>query len=222
MEKQINMSVIGLGYWGPNLARTFFELDDSFLHTCADMSEAQLGKFKTHYPTVNTTTDFEKVLQDSEIDAVAIATSTPTHYELAKKALLAGKHVFVEKPLALNTREAEELVDIAKKTEKVLMVGHLLEYHPAIQAIKSYIKKGEIGEILYLYAQRLNLGKIRKDENCLWSLAPHDISVILSLLEEEPNTVIAHGRSYVQKEIEDIVILTLSFPDKIFANIHIS
>ncbi len=222
MVKQINMSVIGLGYWGPNLARTFFELDETFLHTCVDVDESRLKKIKSQFPAINTTTDAEDIIKNPEIDAVVIASSASTHFKLAKETLLSGKHAFVEKPLALSVVEAEELVNLANKTGKVLMVGHLLEYHPGIQAVKSYIKKGEIGKILYLYAQRLNLGKIRKDENCLWSLAPHDISVILSLLEKEPKTVIAHGQSYVQNGIEDIVFLTLRFPDKILANIHIS
>lgn len=222
MAEQINIGVIGLGYWGPNLARTFFELDESFLHMCADVDESQLEKIKAQYPTVNTTTNIDEVLKNPEIDAVIIAASAVTHYELAKKTLLAGKHAFVEKPLALRAVEAEELVSLAKKTGKVLMVGHLLEYHPGVRAIKSYIDRGEIGEVSYLYAQRLNLGKIRKDENCLWSLAPHDIAVILYLLGKEPKSVVAVGECYLQKCIEDVVFLTLRFPKQIMANIHIS
>lgn len=221
-SKKAKVAVIGLGYWGPNLARTFFELDGSFLHTCADVDESQLKKIQIQYPTVNTTTNIEEILRNPEIDAVVIATSAVTHYELAKKTLLASKHAFVEKPLALRATEAEELIRLTKKVGRVLMVGHLLEYHPAVRAIKSYIDQGEIGEISYLYAQRLNLGKIRKDENCLWSLAPHDISVILYLLEKEPQSVVAVGECYLQKCIEDVVFLTLRFPNQIMTSIHIS
>lgn len=222
MSKQVIISLIGVGYWGSNLARILYEFDGSFLHTCADVDQSRLEKIKTQYPTVNTTTNVEEILQNPEIEAVVIATLAVSHYELAKMSLLAGKHTFVEKPLALRAKEAEELVKLAKKTGKALMVGHLLEYHPGVRAVKSLIDIGEIGQVSYLYSQRLNLGKIRQDENCLWSLAPHDISIILYILGQEPESVSAVGECYLQKGIEDVVFLTMRFPKEIMANIHIS
>lgn len=221
-SKKAAVAIIGLGYWGPNLVRTFFKLPQAFLQVCADLDQARVDKIKAQYPSVEATTDVRSVLQDPKVDAVVIASSAVTHYELGKQALLAGKHIFIEKPLALTRTEAEELVETAKRTGRVLMVGHLLLYHPAVRMLKSYLEKGEIGQVSYLYAERLNLGKIRMDENCLWSLAPHDISVILYLLDEEPVSVTAVGECYLQKDIEDVVFLTLQFTNKKMANIHIS
>lgn len=216
----IRIGMVGFGYWGPNLARNFDQLAE--LVACCDLEPVNLEKIKKLYPSAKMTTDYDEMISSSESDAIVIATSAATHYEFVKKALLADKHVFVEKPLSLRVEEGKELVRLADEKNKVLMVGHLLEYHPAINAIRDYLAAGEIGQIHYLYSQRLNLGKVRQDENCLWSLAPHDISVILYLLGSEPIEVTALGAAYLRSEIEDVVFLTLTFPDKITANIHIS
>lgn len=216
----IRIGVVGFGYWGPNLARNFDQLAEVVV--CCDLEPANLEKIKKLYPSAKMITDYDEMISGLEPDAVVIATSAATHYEFVKKALLADKHVFVEKPLSLRVEQGEELVRLADEKNKVLMVGHLLEYHPAINAIKNYLAAGEIGQIHYLYSQRLNLGKVRQDENCLWSLAPHDISTILYLMDAEPVEVSAVGAAYLRAEIEDVVFLTLTFPDKIIANIHIS
>ncbi len=218
----LNLGLVGFGYWGPNLARSFSQLDEVNLKYICDIEEKNLEKIKRSFPQVNATKDFSELLNDVSLKAIVIATSAVTHFQLAKKSLEASKHVFVEKPIALHSKEALELIHLAEKKKLLLMVGHLLIYHPAIEWIKEYIKKGEIGEVLYLYSQRLNLGRLRKDENVIWSLAPHDISVALFLLEEEPLEVIARGGSYLRYGVEDVAFLTLTFPGKKIANIHVS
>jgi predicted dehydrogenase len=219
----VNIGVIGYGYWGPNLVRNFNQIKASNLTVCCELAEEKIAQIKQLYPKVKVTSDYDRVIKNPDIEAIVIASTADTHYELAKKALEANKHVFVEKPLALNTYEAKELVELAKKSKRILMVGHLLKYHPAINYIKNYIESGGLGKIQYLYSQRLNLGKLRKDENALWSLAPHDISVILYLLgDKEPIEVTARGESYIQPGIEDVVFCSLHFQDRVMAHIHIS
>jgi predicted dehydrogenase len=219
----VNVGVIGYGYWGPNLVRNFNQIKASNLIACCDLAEEKIAKIKQLYPKVKVTNDYDMVIKNPDIEAIVVASTAATHYELAKKALKANKHVFVEKPLALNSREASELVKLAKESKRVLMVGHLLKYHPAINYIKNYIESGGLGRIQYLYSQRLNLGKLRKDENALWSLAPHDISVILYLLgDKEPIEVAARGESYIQSGIEDVVFCSLHFDNRVMAHIHIS
>ncbi len=213
------VGVIGYGYWGPNLVRNFNRLSD--LKVCCDLDDGNLAKIKSLYPSVTTCRDFDEML-GMEIDAVVIATSVPTHYELAKKALESGKHVFVEKPITLSSETAEELVRLADERDLRLMVGHLLEYHPAVNAVKDYIDEGELGEIRYVYSQRLNLGKVRQDENALWSLAPHDISIILYLLGEEPDEVTCRGESYLTEGVQDVVFATMHFGSGKLANVHVS
>lgn len=221
MEK-INIAVIGLGYWGPNLARSFDKLADSNLYVCCDLDNGNLDVIKANYPGTKFSQDFNEIVGDPKVDAVVIATSAKTHYELAKKALLQGKHVYVEKPLTLNVAEAERLVELASQRDKRLMVGHLLEYHPAVEKLKELTDNGELGNIYYLYSQRVNLGKIRQDENALWSLGPHDISVILYLLGMEPFNVSARGNAYLQNKIDDVVFVNLYFPNQVIAQLHLS
>jgi len=221
MDK-VTVGMVGLGYWGPNLLRNFTQLDGCILKTCCDLNEDSLRRAKMQYPNIQITDDFPSLLQDSEIQAVVIATSAKTHYDLAKQAILAGKHVFVEKPLTLSVADAEELVELAKQNDRKLMVGHLMEYHPAVEMLKEMIQAGELGDIYYLYSQRVNLGKIRQDENALWSFAPHDISIIMYLLEAEPENVSARGQAYLQDNIEDVVFVNLVFPDKSMAHIQLS
>lgn len=221
MDK-INLGMVGLGYWGPNLLRNFTQLDGCRMKTCCDLEEDTLKRLKVQYPDIETTSDYESLLNDAEIQAVVLAVSAVKHYELAKLAILHNKHVFVEKPLTLNVLHAEELVQLAQQNNVKLMVGHLMEYHPAVEKLKQMIQNHELGNIYYLYSQRVNLGRIRKDENALWSLAPHDISIIMYLLESEPIDVSARGQSYLQKGVEDVVFLNMVFPDKIMAHVQLS
>ncbi|MCK5305570.1 MAG: Gfo/Idh/MocA family oxidoreductase [Candidatus Omnitrophica bacterium] len=222
VKKIVNTAVIGVGNWGKNLVRNFAELSNSNLIACCDLDEKKLEKIKKSFPKVSVTKNVNDVLRDPEIDAIIVATSASTHFKMAKKCLLSGKHVFVEKPLCLHVKDVNELNKIAKEKNKKIMVGHLLEYHPAVNYLKDFIKSGKLGDIYYIYSQRVNLGKIRDDENALWSLAPHDISVILYLLNEEPVSVAARGEYYLQKDLEDVVFLNLQFKDKKMANIHLS
>ena len=215
-----NIAVIGSGYWGKNLVRNFNEL--GVLHTICDNNLATLRCFKEKYPDKNFQTSIEVVLQNPDIDAVVIATPAETHFELAKKALLANKHVFVEKPLALIVKEAEELQQLALSRNLKLMVGHILLYHPAIIKLKKIIDSGELGKINYIYSNRLNLGKFRTEENILWSFAPHDISVILCLLEEMPTQVSAQGGNYLNQDIADVTMSVLSFKSGVKGHIFVS
>lgn len=218
----IYLAIVGLGYWGPNLLRNFDQLKGCEVLFCCDLNEANLYQIKKQYPHVQTTKDFDMLLAHQKLDAIIIAASAATHYDLAKKALLHKKHVFVEKPLTLNLEHAAELVELAPQMERKLMVGHLMEYHPAIEKLKEIIQNAELGEIYYLYSQRVNLGKIRRDENALWSLGPHDLSIIMYLLDMEPESVSAHGQKYLQECIEDVVFVNLRFPNKIMAQIQLS
>jgi len=220
---QINIGVIGYGYWGPNLVRNFEQIPESNLVTCCDLDVGKLKKVRELYPHTKVTDSIDTLLNDPSIDAVVVATSADTHYELAKRTLQAGKHAMVEKPLTLDSKTSKELVELAEKTGLVLMVGHLLEYHPAVDYVKSLIEQGELGDIQYIYTQRLNLGQVRKDENALWSLAPHDISVVFYLLNaKDPAEVSARGESYITQGVEDVVFCSISFEDKTMAHIHVS
>lgn len=218
----VNMGIIGCGYWGPNLIRNMLQLRDVNLKIVSDLSEERLEYVASHYPTIKMTKSYKELLSDSSIEVVVIATPASTHYPITKECLLAEKHVLVEKPLSLNVDNAKELIDIARKVKRILMVSHTFEYNAAVRKVKDCIKKGELGEIYYIYSQRLNLGRVRKDINAMWNLAPHDISIILFWLEEEPVTVTARGRSYLQEDIEDVVFLNLDFKNGKSAHIHTS
>jgi predicted dehydrogenase len=211
---------VGLGYWGKNLARNFDELAElTWLCDAAGERREQYGR---RYPRSRVTADFDELLAAGDVDAVVIATPVPTHHDLAKRALLAGKHVFVEKPPAMRAHEMEELVALAQERSLVLMPGHLLLYHPAVQKVKDLIDGGDLGDVLCIYGNRQNLGKIRKDENALWSLGVHDLSVILHLLEEEPSEVWAHGNAFLNPGVEDVVFCYLRFPSGKIAHMHLS
>ena len=214
------VAVVGSGYWGKNLVRNFAQLQA--LAVVCDNDEETLHPFREQYPYCRTVNSYDKVLEDRTIDAVAIATPAETHGALVKDALLAGKDVFVEKPLSLSVDLAQELVTIAKKNEQILMVGHLLWYHPAVLKLKELITNGDLGRIQYIYSSRLNLGKIRREENILWSFAPHDISVILGLLGEMPDDVHAQGGNYLHPQIADVTVSLLSFPSGVRAHIFVS
>lgn len=218
----VNIGVIGCGAWGANLVRNFYENPEANLLYCCDSNPEILRNIAQKYPEVNTVSNLEKVLDNKDIQAVVIATPLATHFQIAKKALEAKKHVYIEKPIASRSQEARELIDTARRVKRYLMVGHLLKYHPAVVKLKELIRSKELGEVYYVYSQRVNLGKIRQHENALWSFAPHDISVILYLIEEEPETVNAIGESYLQKGIEDVVFVTLRFKNKKIAHIQLS
>jgi UDP-2-acetamido-3-amino-2,3-dideoxy-glucuronate N-acetyltransferase len=217
--QQPNVAVIGAGYWGKNLVRNFHELGT--LAIVADLREESLREAQSRY-AVDTTTNVNTVLTNPSIHAVVIAAPAAQHYELVRKSLLHGKDVFVEKPLALHTSEGAELVELAHKRGRILMVGHILEYHPAIVELKRLIHTGELGRIQYIYSSRLNLGKLRTEENILWSFAPHDISVILSLLGELPDRVSAQGASYLNPHIADTTLTTCDFKSGVKAHIFVS
>jgi UDP-2-acetamido-3-amino-2,3-dideoxy-glucuronate N-acetyltransferase len=215
-----NIAVIGCGYWGKNLVRNFAEL--GALNSICDSDTSCLLPFKKTYPEVTTTTDYNNILNNPDIQGIVITTPAATHYHVAKDALLHDKDIFVEKPLALTVQEGEELVDLAAKKNKVLLVGHLLLYHPVVIKLKELIDKGELGKINYIYSNRLNLGKFRTEENILWSFAPHDISIILFLLNETPEQISAHGGYYLHKDIADVTLTTMSFADGTKAHIFVS
>lgn len=219
-EIMLNLAVIGSGYWGKNLVRNFNEL--GALHTICDKNRETLKFFQENYPGVRIITSCEDVFQDPAIDAVAIATPAETHFQLAQQAMLANKHVYVEKPLALSVKEAQQLQETAVETNRKLMVGHILLYHPAIIKLKEIISSGELGKINYIYSNRLNLGKIRSEENILWSFAPHDISVILHLLNEMPESVAAHGGNYLNRDIADVTVSVLSFKSGVKGHVFVS
>lgn len=218
----IRVGVVGLGAWGWNVARSFAELGECELVTCCDMDEKRRASAKKSWPSVNVVTDLDEMLKQDSIDAVVISAPAVTHYDLAKKALMADRDVLVEKPFTLNVRDAEELAELADKKSRVLMVGHLLEYHPVVRRLKKMIQDGELGDVYYIYTQRVNLGRIRGDENALWSFAPHDISQILYMLEMQPTDVSVRGQSFIQPGIEDVVFLSLYFENRVMAHIHLS
>jgi predicted dehydrogenase len=214
--------MIGCGSWGSNWVRTLAGMPDVELRWCCDLNEGLLARVRQQFPQARTTSRIDEVIGDPTLDGVVLATIAPTHFDLARRALLAGKHVMVEKPMTLNTADAVELNRVAMERRRVLMVGHLLEYHPATLYIKQMIDSGELGEVYYVYSQRLNLGKVRSDENAWWSLAPHDISVALRLLGTEPVSVQCRGQNVVQKNVADVVFATLAFPGGKLAHVHVS
>ena len=211
---------IGVGQWGKNLARNFSDLAE--LAWLCDVDGDQHAELAQRYPAARLTADTDEVLADETVEAVVIATPVPTHYELARRALDAGKHVFVEKPPAMHAAELEELCDLAEERARVLMPGHLLLYHPGVQKLKEIGASGELGDVLYVYGNRQNLGTFRTNENALWSLGVHDLSVLLHLIEEEPSEVRAHGNAFLNQGVEDVVFCYLRFPSGKMAHMHLS
>jgi predicted dehydrogenase len=219
----LRLGVAGLGYWGPNLARNFAAIVGVELAWLCDGDPSALGRVAAAHPAARTTGDLQDLLDDPALDAVVLATPVPTHADLAERVLTAGKHCFVEKPLATTVADAQRAVDAADRSGRILMVGHLLEYHPGLRALKDLADTGELGEeIFYIYGNRLNLGKLRADENALWSLGAHDVSVVLALAGEEPVEVGAHGASYVREGVEDVVFCFLRFGSGLVAHLHLS
>ena len=218
--KPARLGVAGLGPWGSNLARNFNELAE--LVWLCDEDEERLRTAANRYPTARSTSRFDDLLEDDAVDAVVVATQVPTHADLARRGLGAGKHVFVEKPMALAGEEASGLVALAEERGLVLMPGHLLLYHPGVEKLKELVGSGVLGQVLYVYGNRQNLGTIRRDENALWSLGVHDLSVILHLLDEEPMELSARGESFLKEGVEDVVFCYLRFPSGVMAHMHLS
>jgi predicted dehydrogenase len=222
MTDRVDVGVVGLGYWGPNLARNFDRLPGSELRYVCDASAEARERWGPQFPRARVAADLDELLDDPELDAVVVATHVPAHAEVAQRALAAGKHCFVEKPLAQSVAEAEEVAAAAADAGRVLMVGHLLEYHPGVEKLKEIADSGELGDIHYVYSNRLNLGKLRADENALWSLGAHDVSVLLRLAGEEPSELQAFGESYMRPGVEDVVFCYLRFPSGLSAHLHLS
>jgi predicted dehydrogenase len=219
----VTVGVVGLGYWGPNLARNFDLLPEADLRWICDSSDEARARVQAQLPEARGTASFDDMLDDPELDAVVVATHVPSHADLAVRALEAGKHCFVEKPLALTVADAERVVAAAEASGRTLMVGHLLEYHPGLEKLKEIADSGQLGDIHYIYSNRVNLGKLRADENALWSLGAHDVSVVLRLAgNEEPLEVNAVGESYMQPGIEDVVFCYLRFRSGLAAHLHLS
>ncbi|GIH08166.1 oxidoreductase [Rhizocola hellebori] len=213
---------IGFGYWGPNLARNLGALAGPRWRHLVDLSPERREKAASLYPNVNVTDDLDAVLADDGVSAVVVATPAASHAPLARRALAAGKHVFVEKPLALSTADAVELATTADDKDLVLMVGHTFEFNPAVRAMKEYVDNGEIGEVLYLHSQRLNLGRIQSDINAFWSIGPHDVSIANYLLGSSPEWVSARGARYLNEAVEDVMFVTVGYPGGILAHMHVS
>jgi predicted dehydrogenase len=220
--RPVRVGVVGLGYWGPNLARNLAAIPGCELTWLCEASAPAREKLARSFPGARASGELEDLLDDGELDAIVLATPVPTHAELAVAVLEAGKHCFVEKPLATNAAAAERAVAAAERAGRILMVGHLLEYHPAVARLKELIDGEELGGLYYIYGNRLNLGKLRADENALWSLGAHDVSVALHLIGEEPTECLAHGASYVREGVQDVVFCYLRFPSGVVAHLHLS
>ena len=216
----VRVGQVGLGYWGPNLLRNMTALPDAQVVAVADLDRRRLAEEAGR--SLWTTVDYRELLDSPAIDAVVISTPAALHARMAGEALEAGKHVLVEKPLAMTVEEGARLVELADRRGLVLMVGHTFLYNAAVRRLKTYLQDGDLGEVFYIYAQRLNLGRVRHDVNALWNFAPHDVSIILYLLEQEPVEVSARGFAYLQPDIQDVVFMTLVFPGNISAHVHIS
>jgi predicted dehydrogenase len=221
-ETAVSVGVVGLGYWGPNLARNLAAIPGCRVAWLCDASEQARARAAGQHPGARTTSEVADLLADPGLDAVVLATPVPTHAELAVAALTAGKHCFVEKPLATRLQDAEAAVAASERAGRILMVGHLLEYHPAVARLKELIEGEELGPLYYIYGNRVNLGQLRADENALWSLGAHDVSVALHLIGEEPVECVAHGASFVREGVQDVVFCYLRFPSGVRAHLHVS
>jgi len=218
----LKVAVVGCGYWGPNLVRNFRSIPESEVKKICDMDHDRLAKMKELYPETNTTTDFEDLINDDEIDAIAIATPVFTHFELAKKSLLAGKHTFIEKPMAAKVDQCIKLIELARNKKLTLMVGHTFIYSAPVRKIKEIVTSGDLGELLCITSQRLNLGLYQNDINVVWDLAPHDVSIVLYVMDEFPVAVNCQGKAHLSPGIEDVTNMTLNFKNGGFAIIQSS
>jgi predicted dehydrogenase len=222
-NKEIMLAQLGCGYWGPNLLRNFSSQDGCRVKWVADENPARRTYVESSFPASQTTDDWRVAINDPDVDGVVVSTPAASHYALTKAALEAGKHVFVEKPLATSTAEADDLIRIAANRGLVLMVGHTFLYNDAVRYTKNLVESGDLGDVYYMYSQRLNLGQVRRDVNAWWNLAPHDISIFLYMMDGElPATIAAHGSAYIQPDVEDVVFATLTWKSGITANVQVS
>jgi len=221
-KEAINIGIVGAGRWGFNYVRVFSEMKEANLEWCCDLKDENLQKVKESFPSVKTTKDLNDILNDSSVAAVCVSTPAMDHFKTVKLCLQSGKHVLVEKPLTVKSRESEQLVKLAKEKNRILMVGHIFLFNTAVQELKKLIKRGELGDIFYMYSERTGLGPIRNDVNAMWDLAPHDISIFCYLLGNMPVAVSAQGLGGLRSNIEDVVFMTLKFPDNIMAHAHVS
>jgi predicted dehydrogenase len=221
-DEVIGIGVVGAGYWGPKHVRLFHELAGCRVILAADLDEHRLASLRVQYPSIRTTTRYRDLIESRDVNAVVIATPVSTHAALAGEALRAGKHVLVEKPIARFSHEVHELIAVAAREDRVLMVGHTFLYNPAVRALRDLVRNGDLGQVYYIHSQRLNLGLFQRDINVVWDLAPHDISIIMYILGADPIAVSAHGGAYVQHGIEDVAHLGLDFPHGVRAQIHVS
>ncbi len=221
-EQPIRVGIVGLGYWGPNLARALASTPGCQLAYACDLDAGNRARIEGRYPGTVLTDRFDDLLEDDTLDAIVVATGAPSHYAIGRRVLEAGKHALIEKPLALTVEHARELVELAAARDRVLMVGHLLRFHPVFEHLHELTQSGKLGRMLYLYTNRLNFGKVRADENALWSLAPHDISLALALAGERPAEVSARGEAFLRPGVEDVVFGYLHFPSGLVAHLHVS
>ncbi len=221
-QDTVEVGVVGLGYWGPNLARNFNDITSANLRWCCDSDPEKCERWSEAFPDTRFSSDLGELLGDPALDAVVVATDVSSHAVLVKQVVDAGKHCFVEKPLTQTSADAKSAVDAAEASGVKLMVGHLLQYHPGVTKVKELVENGDLGDIYYVYSNRLNLGKLRGDENALWSLGAHDVSVLLHLLKEEPVEVSAVGHAYLQEAIEDVVFCNMRFDSGVGAHLHLS
>lgn len=219
---QIRIGIIGYGYWGPNLARNFHQLPDARLVACADSDETRRAEAGRLYPLQQVAADYRELLANPTLDALVIATPAHSHFGIVRAALEAGKHVLVEKPLAMSSAEARALIESARRSDRVLMVGHTFEFNPAVLRIKELLDEGALGELFYVYSNRVNLGRVQRDINALWSIAPHDISILLFLLNAMPLSISARGGAFLSAGVEDVVFCLLRFPKNVIAHVHAS
>jgi predicted dehydrogenase len=222
MAIPVELGQVGLGAWGKNLLRNFSTINQCHVRMACDSDDLTCARVSEMFRGINLSTKYEDIINDDKIEAVVIATPPALHYKLAMQAIEAGKDVFVEKPLVLDLEEGKKLVAAAEDNKRILMVGHIMEYHPVSLFLKKYVEDGVLGEIYYLYSSRINLGKVRDIENSLWSFAPHDISLIMFLLDKYPRRVSAAGADYLQPDIEDVSFMTIHFADKTMAHVHVS
>jgi predicted dehydrogenase len=218
----MNIAVIGLGYWGPNLVRNLYEIRTCEKLYCCDLDSKKLEKIKSRYPAVIVETDYKKLLQNKDVHAVVIATSVSSHFPLAYDSLMAGKHVFVEKPFTPTSEMAKQLIELAEQKHLTLMVGHTFEFSPPVLKIKEIIDCGHLGEIYYISASRVNLGLHQKDVSVIWDLAPHDFSILFHWLDQQPSRISAMGKDFVQKNIPDVAFINMEFPSGCIAHVQVS
>ena len=218
----VNIGIIGCGYWGPNLVRNFTKISDSKVIFVSDLDQSRLNYIKKLFPNLEVVRDYKKILENKNIDAIAIATPISTHFQIARDALSCKKHVLVEKPITKSLSEARQLIEIAKKNNRVLMVGHTFQYNQAVRKLRDIIKKGELGKVLYAYTTRVNLGLFQDDINVIWDLCPHDISILNYLFDSIPKSVKANAYSHYKKGIEDTGFVLLHYPGNIISHLHVS